>query len=260
MSLVTTAVVAITSAACTDLLGIGEYERETAGGRAGTGGSGAGAGAGTVGGTAGDASGGDAGATDGGTGGVGGSGAGGGGSENRCGLEMPRWSFDDDTREGFTIFYAAPDAVDEASMLTPDPALHALVLEAGFSGRDQELYILHSFESEDLRGKSVTACVRLLPDADDPPSLPRIEVQVVTGEVDDYVSGFSDETPTPRDWEAITVDVDQPTRTDGMMPIFPNEVWGVGFKIFTLEGAGTYGPVRIAVDAITIDESATSAR
>jgi hypothetical protein len=172
---------------------------------------------------------------------------------------MPLYSFDDDGElYGFSVEWTEPDNMLSDAEVVSDAELDAMVIHAGFeatidNGQDQEIYLANRFEAaRDLRGRSVTACVRLLEEVDGMPDLPRIEVFVTTSE--DLISGFSSALALQRDstWREIRVAVDNPTRTDGEMPIFPDDARGIGFKVFT-GLSGNYGTVRIAVDGITIE-------
>src|SRR6185503_17029289 len=215
LSLVTIIVASGGFAACNGVLGIQEYERQPPGENAGMDGVGAGAGVTSIGGMGGNAGRGGTGAGRGGTGAVSGAGAGGvsgegpgmggmgamgggagtggmagGAGENRCGLQMPLWSFDDDMLHGFGVTYSAPAEVRPGTRVWVDPMVaSAMILDAGFDpntdgGRDGEIYVANSFEAMNLSGHSVTACVRLVAELDDAPNLPDIELFVSTGPSD----------------------------------------------------------------------------
>jgi hypothetical protein len=179
--------------------------------------------------------------------GMAGAGATAGATGNPCGFVPNYFTFETSSTEGFEITYFEPQLLRNSSSIASENG--SLVLRVGFDGEQQEFDVASMFEDPiDLRGKVISACVRLIQNVDDSPQLPAIELFASSGE--NQNEGYSFEKRfADTDWFELELLTDLPSRQDG--PYDAGATSSIGFVVWT--DFGYYGGVVIEIEGISIE-------
>jgi hypothetical protein len=168
------------------------------------------------------------------------------GARSPCQFAPGDFTFETSSTEGFEVAYAEPSALLNSSSLASEDG--SLRMRVGFDGQEQQFYAAAAFlPPVDYRGKSISACVRLLSNVDDAPDLPAIELFASSG--DDQSQAYSsthrfDDT----DWFVLELLTELPSREDG--PYDASDTRSIGFALGT--DSGSYGNIVVDVDGISI--------